>query len=956
MKEKNKFTIKILSFSLLIIIAFVLSIVLVVIPYFEQAMLERKRETIKELTNSAWTLLVQENNRVLRNEISQEEAQKEAIEIIKNMRYGDEMKDYFWITDMHPTMIIHPYISELNGKDLSDYADPKGKKVFVECVRILENNEDGYIDYWWQWKDDADKIVPKLSYVKKFKEWNWIIGTGIYVEDVKHEIALLERKLFTIFFIITLIIGVGIMFLVRQNIITERKRQNTHNKLLEARNKYKQLVEASTEGVVMILENNVIYSNKLIQKLLGLSGADFLQTDFFSHFVEKNKIQEESNKETAFNFEAQIISKSKEIVPVVLNFSPIEMNDRKGFVVEIKDVSTEVKIKKQLDENIERFRSITNNIDLGIFRLTFDKDNSLIEANKKTFEILGYGSDTELSEINLLDHFYSKTEKKTILKQLIRERKVINQILQVRKIDNSIITSQISLFTFEDEENNLKYCDGIVRDISNQYSKEIFKEEISEDIQTIYRFYNQPVKSILKNPVICDMQTSIRNATIKMTKADRSSILISTENDNIIGIVTDSDIRKRVVSSEKDIQSPVFQIMTAPLHSIKENSFISEALLTMKSNNIRYLGIHDENQTIKNVISIGDIATVQNQIPNLIIKKIRNANVLEDLRECFLEIPLTIKTFIESGAKTRTITKLISKFSDEIIIKIISDAIKIHGEPPAKFAFLILGSVGREEQTLVTDQDNAIVFEDSNDNEKVREYFLKIGGEICNNLDFVGYQYCEGEIMANNPKWVMSISETQAALNKRINTPEVVDLIEISSLFDFRTIYGDFELGKTLQEQMNLRIKNDGLFFYHLANNIVSMNLPVSFFGNLKTQKSDNKHKFIDLKKVLAIIVGFARIKALKHSVNEKNTIYRIEKLHKMGIMSYNDYHNLKKMYDYFMNLRLNHQIQFIENNRIPNNNIETSDLTQFDKSFLLKIFSQISDYKSNLSFEYKIQ
>ncbi len=123
-----------------------------------------------------------------------EEAQETAIAMIKNMRYGSEGKDYLWINDFRPYMIMHPFRSDLNGKDVSDYSDPTGKRLFVEMAQVCERSGQGFVHYIWQWKDNAQKLVPKISYVKTFKPWKWILGTGIYIEDVNEGIAAITIK------------------------------------------------------------------------------------------------------------------------------------------------------------------------------------------------------------------------------------------------------------------------------------------------------------------------------------------------------------------------------------------------------------------------------------------------------------------------------------------------------------------------------------------------------------------------------------------------------------------------------------------------------------------------------------------------------------------------------------------------------------------------------------------
>ncbi len=172
-----------------------------------------KREMIKELTNSAWSILSKYESDERDGLLTREEAQNTARSRIQYLRYGDENKDYFWITDMTPVMIMHPFRNDLNGKDLTNFTDPHGKKLFVEFVETVKTSENGYVDYMWQWKDDSLRIVPKLSYVKLFKPWAWVIGTGIYIEDVKKEISSLTKRMIWISITISIFIAFLLLYI-----------------------------------------------------------------------------------------------------------------------------------------------------------------------------------------------------------------------------------------------------------------------------------------------------------------------------------------------------------------------------------------------------------------------------------------------------------------------------------------------------------------------------------------------------------------------------------------------------------------------------------------------------------------------------------------------------------------------------------------------------------------------
>jgi len=188
------FILKVVVPTMLTIILFIAVFMYIIIPTIRNNSMDRKKEMIKELTSSAWNILAKFHNDELKGKLSREEAQEQVIEQIKNMHYGQTLKDYFWINDMTPRMIIHPYRTDLDGKDLSNYSDPDGKKVFLEIVKVVSESGSGFVNYKWQEHDNPSAIVPKISYVKGFAPWGWVIGTGVYVEDVETEINVLIQN------------------------------------------------------------------------------------------------------------------------------------------------------------------------------------------------------------------------------------------------------------------------------------------------------------------------------------------------------------------------------------------------------------------------------------------------------------------------------------------------------------------------------------------------------------------------------------------------------------------------------------------------------------------------------------------------------------------------------------------------------------------------------------------
>ena len=188
------FTLRVVVPTLLTIILFTSIFMYVFIPTIRNNSMERKKEMIKALTTTAWSVLAKYHDDEKEGKLTREEAQKKAVEQIKNMHYGQEMKDYFWINDMTPRMVIHPYRSDLNGKDLRNYTDLDGKKVFLEIINLVSESGSGFVNYKWQENDKTSHITPKISYVREFVPWGWVIGTGIYIEDIENEISRLVQN------------------------------------------------------------------------------------------------------------------------------------------------------------------------------------------------------------------------------------------------------------------------------------------------------------------------------------------------------------------------------------------------------------------------------------------------------------------------------------------------------------------------------------------------------------------------------------------------------------------------------------------------------------------------------------------------------------------------------------------------------------------------------------------
>jgi CBS domain-containing protein len=454
--------------------------------------------------------------------------------------------------------------------------------------------------------------------------------------------------------------------------------------------------------------------------------------------------------------------------------------------------------------------------------------------------------------------------------------------------------------------------------------------------------------------------STIRQAAATMNEYCIGSLLVhDPENpENIVGIITDRDLRGKVVAAGLDYELPVAQIMTGPVETVLSQALCFDVLLKMMDTSIHHLAV-ERGGRIVGVVTSHDIMLLQGHSPYYLFKEIRGQQRISGLYPLAQKIPEVIRGLIEEGAKASNITQMIAILNDHILERMLTLLEEELGAPPVSYCWLLLGSEGRREQTFKTDQDNAILYADPvNDTERdaAEIYFKEFASRAIDHLVKCGYPLCPGEIMAINPKWCQPLSVWKGYFATWIAAPDPTELLNATIFFDFRAGFGNAALARELRHYMNEKIRHKDIFLFHLARQCTSTRIPLSFFKNFMVDR-DGEHKdALDIKRQgLTPFVNFGRVLALKHGINETNTMARLKALYDGEFLSEELWASANDAYDLQMQQRLVHQIGQIAEEKEPDNHINPKQLSDLEKRMLKEAFAVIERIYSVLETMYPV-
>ncbi len=443
-----------------------------------------------------------------------------------------------------------------------------------------------------------------------------------------------------------------------------------------------------------------------------------------------------------------------------------------------------------------------------------------------------------------------------------------------------------------------------------------------------------------------------------MTQADSRAVLVLDASGSLQGIVTDTDLRARVLAVGLDPAATLIgDIMTVAPLIVPATQTASDALLLMARRNVRYILVTLPDGGF-GIVSVFDLLRQYDYNAAWLVGDIHAAPDVAALTRLSQHVPSTLVRMVQNGTPARDIAHSLSLLGQEIVHRLLTLAESRFGAPPIPYAFMVAGSMGRHEQTIHTDQDNAMILDDRFVPELHDAYFQQVAHFVSDGLNACGYVYCPGNVMASNREWRQPLRVWRDYFRQWIDTPEPQALVNATIFFDLRCVYGAESLWLDLRAELLVRTQACRLFQLLLANNAETFQPPLNFWGGLVTERHRNGEKVIDLKKRGVVpVIDMARVYALAHGLPALNTFERLEALAVAAhdVLNAADAREVQEALTLIASLRLRHQARQVQQGIEPDNALRVADLSSLELRYLKAAFGVIAALQQAMFRHYRV-
>ncbi|WP_324732490.1 DUF294 nucleotidyltransferase-like domain-containing protein [Pseudomonas paeninsulae] len=468
-------------------------------------------------------------------------------------------------------------------------------------------------------------------------------------------------------------------------------------------------------------------------------------------------------------------------------------------------------------------------------------------------------------------------------------------------------------------------------------------------------------KLVSRRTVSVPLGTSVQEAARVMTEHSVSSLVIlgppsaagAPLSQVMVGITTDRDLRTRVLAEGLALDTPVDRVMSPNPITINADDSVFEAMLCMLRHNIHHLPVVYRQRTV-GVINLSDIIKYESQSSLYLVNSIFNKQSVAELQALLPDLRTTFLRMVNEQATAHMIGSAISGIGRSLTQRLLELAEQELGPPPVPYCFMALGSMARDEQLIVTDQDNALVLDNRFDPRVHDDYFLKLATFVSDGLAACGYSYCKGGIMATNPQWRQPLRVWKGYFNQWIDRPNPETLLNSCIFFDLDSVYGEAELVESLKDLLAQKASSNPLFLASLARNALNRTPPLGFFRTFVMEKDGQQNNIINLKgRGTAPLTDLIRVHALAAGSKAQNSLDRLDAIASTKLLTEEAITKLRYALEFLSIVRIRHQAMDLEASREPDNYIEPEKVSASERYNLKEAFQVLSNAQKFLRFRY---
>ena len=434
----------------------------------------------------------------------------------------------------------------------------------------------------------------------------------------------------------------------------------------------------------------------------------------------------------------------------------------------------------------------------------------------------------------------------------------------------------------------------------------------------------------------------------------RVSCLPIVENEHVVGIITDRDLRNRVVAEAADLSQPISGFMTKDPVTLDCDALAFDALVLMMKHSIAHLPLLNDGRIV-GILTHTNLIRAHSRSAVYMVGQIHQYERIEDMARVVGQIPELLVTLVESGGTAHKIGRIITSICDALTHRLIALAEQKFGKPPVPYVWAACGSQGRQEQTGVSDQDNCIILDDSYDEAAHGAYFTDLAKFISDGLDECGYFYCPGDMMATNPEWRQPVKRWHSYFGDWIDHPGPKAQMLASVMFDLRPIHGKTSLFTDLQKATLERARKNSIFVAHLLSNALTHTPPLGFFGMFSLEGGEHRGTMNLKQNGVVPVVDIARVYALEAAITEVNTHRRLEEGRSASVMSQSGAADLLAAFEFIAMTRLRHQARQIRAGKKPDNYMAPNEISHLERDQLKKAFQVVKTIQAALSNAHQI-